>query len=29
VKTPAEQTIFWQSLSPADQAQILSHSTNL
>jgi len=29
VKTPAEQTIFWQSLSPAEQAQILSHSTNL
>jgi signal peptide peptidase SppA len=29
VRTPAEQTIFWQSLSPGEQAQILSQSTNL
>lgn len=29
IRTPAEQTLFWQSLSPGEQAQILSQSTNL
>ena len=29
IRTPGEQTLFWQSLSPAEQAQILSQSNNL
>lgn len=29
IRTPAEQTLFWQSLSAAEQAQILSQSNNL
>jgi septal ring factor EnvC (AmiA/AmiB activator) len=29
VRTPSEQTIFWQNLSPSEQALILSQSKNL